>query len=125
MLFEVRRQRCRGRPLPKQDRQFAKAVIGDLHIEEQRADAFGRLMKVATLYASNEQSGTSESAQLYDAQLLWMSPIALVLGGLELQGDTAYAQTWLCLPVLPGQAGLSARGEHPVEESASDRVVAI
>ncbi len=100
MLFEVRRQRIRGVPLSKEARNRVVSVSGDLRAEEGPAEPMGRLScRVATLQAVDRVVNGDSLPRLYDARLLWMAPLALVLGGIEFVGGTGYWQTWYCTPL--------------------------
>lgn len=101
MWFAVRRLRQRGVAISRAQRQFVPALYGDLRIEDQRVDSLGRLARVATLYPLDRQIGDALLPSLLDAQLLWMSPLALVLGGCELEADAAFVQSWHCTPIDP------------------------
>jgi hypothetical protein len=113
MLFEVRRQRIRGVPLSKEARNRVVPVRGDLRVEEGPAEPMGRrLCRVATLHAVDRVVNGDSLPRLYDARLLWMAPLALVLGGIEFEGGTGYWQTWYCTPLdrhpLAGMVGKPA-----------------
>lgn len=99
MKFEVRRQRIKGVPLERDTRTSATPVVGDLRIEDQRSQRFGRTVRVATLMSLDRQVDPGELPQLFDVQVLWMSPQSMVLGGFEVIENTGYTQTWLCTPV--------------------------
>ncbi|WP_043458851.1 hypothetical protein [Azohydromonas australica] len=110
MLFEVRRQRIRGVPLTKEARNRVVPARGDLRVEEGPAEPMGRrLCRIATLHAVDRVVNGDSLPRLYDARLLWMAPLALVLGGIEFEGGTGYWQTWYCTPLdrepLTGMAG--------------------
>ena len=100
MKFEVRRQRLRGVPLERDSRTAATPVVGDLRIEDQRSQRFGRTVRVATLYSFDRQVDPGELPQLFDVQVLWMSPMAMVLSGFEVIDNTGYTQTSLCSPFV-------------------------
>jgi hypothetical protein len=55
-----------------------------------------QLCCVATLHAVDGVVNGDSLPRLYDARLLWMAPLALVLGGIEFEGGTGYWQTWYC-----------------------------
>lgn len=107
MLFEIRRQRIRGVPVPRRNLNDIKPIRGDLRVEEGPAEKLGRrVCRVASVHALDRAIHDEDIPRLYDVILLWMAPLGMVLGGIEIEGDTAYAQTWLCCPVeRASQAG--------------------
>jgi hypothetical protein len=99
MLFEVRRQRIRGVPIPKHELSSAVPVRGDLRVQEGPAEAMGRrVCRVATLHALDRTIKDQLLPPLHDVCLLWMAPIGMVLGGIEFEGGAAFLQTWHCVP---------------------------
>ncbi len=60
MKFEVRRQRIKGVPLERDSRTSATPVVGDLRIEDQRSQRFGRTVRVATLMSLDRQVDPGE-----------------------------------------------------------------
>jgi hypothetical protein len=100
MLFEVRRQRVRGVPLSREARHRVAPVRGDLRVEEGPAEPMGRRScRVATLHALDRAINDDVLPRLYDARLLWMAPLGLVLGGIEFEDGRGYWQTWYCVPL--------------------------
>jgi hypothetical protein len=100
MLFDVVRQRVRGVPVPKEERRRIVPIWGDLRIEECSAEQMGRrLSRVASLHAMNRAINADEIPRLYDAEVLWMSPMAMVLGGIEFEAGVGYCQSWWCVPL--------------------------
>jgi hypothetical protein len=99
MLFEVRRQRIRGVPVPKEERSRIVPVRGDLRVQEAPAEAMGRrLCRVATLHALDRAIEDQLLPPLYDVALLWIAPLGMVLGGIEFDGQGAFWQTWHLTP---------------------------
>ncbi len=99
MLFEVRRQRIRGIPVPKDERSRIVAVRGDLRVQEAAAEAMGRrLCRVATLHALDRAIDDHLLPPLHDVVLLWIAPLGMVLGGIEFDGQGAFWQTWHVTP---------------------------
>jgi hypothetical protein len=99
MLFEVRRQRIRGVPIPKHELNAMIPVRGDLRVQERPAEAMGRrVCRVATLYALDRTIEDQLLPALHDVVLLWMAPGGMVLGGIEFEGGAGFFQTWHCVP---------------------------
>jgi hypothetical protein len=99
MLFEVRRQRIRGVPIPKHELSLAVPVRGDLRVQEGPAEAMGRrVCRVATLHALDRAIEDQLLPPLHDVSLLWMAPAGMVLGGIEFEGGAGFLQTWHCVP---------------------------
>ncbi|WP_028997084.1 hypothetical protein [Azohydromonas australica] len=99
MLFEVRRQRIRGVPVPKEERSRIVPVRGDLRVQEAAAEAMGRrLCRVATLHALDRAIEDQLLPPLHDVALLWIAPLGMVLGGIEFDGQGAFWQTWHVTP---------------------------
>lgn len=99
MLFEVRRQRIRGVPVPKEERSRIVPVRGDLRVQEAAAEAMGRrLCRVASLHALDRAIEDQLLPPLYDVALLWIAPLGMVLGGIEFDGQGAFWQTWHVTP---------------------------
>lgn len=99
MLFEVRRQRHRGRPVSKQDLAYQVPVRGDLRVQERAAEEMGRrVCRVASLHALDRAIEDELLPPLYDASLLWAAPLGMVLGGVEFEGGVGYLQSWLLTP---------------------------
>lgn len=100
MLFDVVRQRLRGVPIPKEERRRLVPIRGDLRIEERSAEQLARrLCRVASLHTMECAINADELPKLYDAEVLWMSSMAMVLGGIEFEAGVGYCQSWWCVPL--------------------------
>jgi hypothetical protein len=99
MLFEVRRQRLRGLPIPKRELNATVPVRGDLRVQEGPAQAMGRrVCRVATLHALDRTIEDQLLPALHDVSLLWMAPVGMVLGGIEFENGVGFLQSWHCVP---------------------------
>jgi hypothetical protein len=99
MLFEVRRQRIRGVPVPKEQRHRIVPVRGDLRVQEATVEAMGRrVCRVASLHALSRAINDQLLPPLHDVAILWMAPLGMVLGGIEFEGGVSYFQTWHVTP---------------------------
>lgn len=99
MLFEVRRQRIRGVPIPRQDLSHIVPVRGDLRVQERPAEEMGRrVCRVATLHTLDRAIEDEMLPRLHDVSLLWMAPLGMVLGGIEFDGGVGYMQSWFVTP---------------------------
>jgi hypothetical protein len=97
MLFEVRRQRIRGAPVPKAERDRIVPVRGDLRVHV--VEAMGRrVCRVASLHALDRVLGDGMLPPLHDVSLLWMAPLGMVLGGIEFEDGIGHFQTWYITP---------------------------
>ena len=53
-----------------------------------------RLCRVASLHAMGRKINADEIPTLHDAEVLRMSPMAMVLGGIEFEAGVGYCQSW-------------------------------
>lgn len=94
MIFYVKRMRHLGRPLDHKQLQAIEAVRCDVAVNHESC-TMGRASVVAKVRGDWPLAAGS-LPELLDAQLHSMAPNGMVLTGIEVIDDVAYAQSWLC-----------------------------
>ena len=115
MRFPVVPMRSRGRPLPRADLAYCPPWIGDLRIEEIRDEQLMRYVRMARVLVLDRPRAADVLAELFEPQIIAMSPQAFTLSGYERVGDQCYAQSWLVRQIEDAWSAVSAgRGMRPV-----------
>jgi len=118
MRFAVVPMRCRGRPLPQAELANRSPWIGDLRIEEIRDEQLMRYVRMARVIDLDRPRATNVLAELYEPQIVAMSPQAFTLSGYERIGDQCYAQSWLVREIADAWSAVGAgRGMRPVQRT--------
>ncbi len=95
MRFGVVPIRFRGRPLPRAELANRSPWIGDLRIEEIRDEQLMRYVRTARVLVMDRPRAADVLGELFEPQIIAMSPQAFTLSGYERVGDQCYAQSWL------------------------------
>ena len=69
--------------------------IGDLSIEDIRDEQLMRYVRTARVLVLDRPRATDVLGELFEPQIIAMSPKAFTLSGYERIGDQCYAQSWL------------------------------
>ncbi len=89
--------RHRGVPLDHKQLQQTAEVCADIRIEHESC-VMGRASVVARI-GTNWPLDVPPWPELLDVTLHSMAPNGMTLSGLEVIGNVAYAQSWLCRPM--------------------------
>jgi hypothetical protein len=95
MLFAVFPMRHRGRLLPRAELANRPPLVGDLRIEEIRDETLMRYVRTARVLDFSRPRAPAVLAELFEPQVVAMSPQAFTLSGVERIGDACYGQSWL------------------------------
>ena len=95
MQFAVVPKRFQGRPLSRAELANRPRWIGDLRIEEMRDEQVMRYVRMARVLVLDRPRRTEVLGELFEPQIIAMSPQAFTLSGYERLGDQLYAQSWL------------------------------
>ena len=95
MHMLVTPMRCKGVPLPPQERRRYPAIAGDVRVDVGISGELGRSSNIAILHKGMSLE-PSPLPQLSDATLSGMAPSGFVLSGIEYIDGCAYAQSWWC-----------------------------
>jgi hypothetical protein len=95
MEFAVVPMRFQGRPLPRAELANRSPWIGDLSIEEIRDEQLMRYVRTARVLVLDRPRAADVLGELFEPQIIAMSPQAFTLSGYERVGDQCYAQSWL------------------------------
>ena len=87
--------RFRGRPLPRSELSNRAPWVGDLRIEELRDEQLLRYIRMARVLVLDRPRAADVLGELYEPQIIAMSPQAFTLSGYERVDDQCYAQSWL------------------------------
>ena len=87
--------RVQGRPLSRAELANRPPWIGDLRIEEMRDEQMMRYVRMARVLVLDRPRAIDVLAELYEPQIIAMSPQAFTLSGYERVADRCYAQSWL------------------------------
>lgn len=118
MRFAVIPMRFRGRSLPRAELANRSPWIGDLRIEELRNEQLMRYVRMARVLVLDRPRAAEVLGELYEPQIIGMSPQAFTLSGYELVGDQAYAQSWLVRDVSDAWTTVgTGRGRRPVQRT--------
>jgi hypothetical protein len=110
--------RFRGRPLPQAELANRSPWIGDLRIEEIRDEQLMRYVRTARVLVLDRPRATNVLAELFELQIIAMSPQAFTLSGYERIGDQCYAQSWLVREIADAWSAVGAgRGMRPVQRT--------
>ena len=118
MLFAVFPMRRHGRLLPRVDLANLPPLVGDVRIEEIRDATLMRYVRTARVLAFARPRAPDVLAELFEPQIVAMSPQAFTLSGIERVGERSYAQSWLVRSVedTRGVVGAGA-GFRPVRRT--------
>jgi len=115
MRFAVVPMRSRGRPLPRAELANAPPWIGDVRIEEIRDEQLMRYVRTARVLLFDRPREPLVLGELFEPQIIAMSPQAFTLSGYERNGEQCYAQSWLIRPVRDAWTLVGpGRGMQPV-----------
>ena len=115
MQFAVVPMRFQGRLLSRAELANRPPWIGDLRIEEMRDEQVMRYVRMARVLVL-DRPRADVLAELYEPQIIAMSPQAFTLAGYERVGDQWYAQSWLVRAVDDAWSAVgSGRGMRPVQ----------
>ena len=95
MLFAVVPMRRRGRLVPRVELSNSAPLIGDVRVEEIRDETLMRYVRTARVLALDRPRASEVLAELFEPQIVAMSPQAFTLSGIERVGEQSYAQSWL------------------------------
>jgi len=95
MRFAVVPLRYRGRPLPRLEGANRQPWVGDLRVEELRDEELMRYVRMARVLVLDRPRAVEVLGELFEPQLIAMSPLAFTLSGWERVGDQCYGQSWL------------------------------
>ncbi|TXG80837.1 MAG: hypothetical protein E6R14_08655 [Thermomicrobiales bacterium] len=96
MKLRAIRLRQHGVPVSRHDVANAPGVLGDMKVVELRDDVLLRYTRTARLTDPAYVTGRDLVPPLRDVQLLHMLGDGFVIAGFEREGETDYAQSWLC-----------------------------
>ena len=82
-------------PCPVRSWRICSPWIGDLRIEEIRDEQLMRYVRTARVLVLDRPRATDVLGELFEPQIIAMSPQAFTLSGFERVGDQCYAQSWL------------------------------
>jgi hypothetical protein len=92
MCFAVFPMRSHGRPLSRAELANRSPWIGDLRIEELRDQQLMRYVRMARILVLDRPRATEVLGELYEPQIVAMSPQAFTLSGYERVRDHCYAE---------------------------------
>ena len=95
MYFAVVPIRCQGRPILRAEIANRSPWVGDLRNEEIRDEQLMRYVRIARVLVLDRPRAADVLGELFEPQIIAMSPQAFTLSGLERLGDQCYAQSWL------------------------------
>jgi hypothetical protein len=95
MYMIITPMRVRGKALGQNEIRSADSVSGNVVAASENVAALGRYSAVASVKTG---AGSMDDAlpPLYNARLMAMGANGFTLAGIELVGETAYAQSWWC-----------------------------
>lgn len=118
MHFAVVPMRSRGRPRGRAELANLPPWIGDLRIEEIRDEQLMRYVRTARVLRLDRPRHADVLGELFEPQIIAMSPQAFTLSGYERVGDQCYAQSWLIRPVTDARTLVGpGRGMQPVQRA--------
>lgn len=109
MQFAVVPKRFQGRPLSRAELANRPRWIGDLRIEEMRDEQVMRYVRMARVLVLDRPRRTEVLGELFEPQIIAMSPQAFTLSGYERLGDQLYAQSWLVREIADGWSAVGLR----------------
>lgn len=105
MMFAVYPMRVSGRLRPRDELANLAPLVGDMRFEEIRDATLMRYVRTARVLVFERPRAACVLAELFEPQIVAMSPQAFTLAGIERVGDRSYAQSWLVrMPDAPRAA---------------------
>lgn len=95
MLFAVYPMRIGGRLRPRAEVANLSPLVGDMRIEEIRDATLMRYVRTARVVVFERPRAACVLAELFEPQIVAMSPQAFTFSGIERIGDRSFAQSWL------------------------------
>ena len=104
--------------MPRAELANRSPWIGDLRIEEIRDEQLMRYVRTARVLVLDRQVAPNVLGELFEPQIIAMSPQAFTLSGYERVGDQCYAQSWLVREISDAWSAVgTGQGMRPVQRT--------